>query len=162
MQMKKIFTLSAYFLVLFTYSCADISDLYYGAEKFVDSYEKMGCTADFSDIEIVRFSSESNKLVSVKNMHCESKTLLIIEFFDRKSLGAPNQYRYFLVNGVDTLYKETYHALDLIKLLFVIDPVYENLSGTFYGIYRVTAINQYNGLYTSFDYNITAYDGRQN
>ena len=162
MKMKKISIITACLLALSTYSCADISDLYYGAEKFVDSYEKMGCIADFSDIEIVRFSSDPSQLASVKNMYCNFKTLLIIEFFDRKSSEAPNQYRYFLVNGVDSVFKEVYYTTDSLKFLFVVDPVYENLSGAFYGTYRVTAINQDSGLYTSFDYNITAYDGRQN
>lgn len=161
-KMKKISILTACLLVLFTYSCADVSDLYYGAEKFVDSYEKMGCIADFSDIEIVRFSSDPSQLAAVKNMHCTYRTLLVIEFFDRKSSEASNQYRYFLVNGVDSVYKKIYYTTGSLNFLFVVDPVYENLSGTFYGAYKVTAINQDSGLYTSFDYNITAYDGRQN
>lgn len=151
--MKKFNLLFISAIILLLYGCA--------FEERVDTFYEMGCSSSFSDIFLTKGTNVSTTypLQVVLGLNCNEDVSVTIKFYDN---GYPGHYKYFLVNGIDTVFKEVYYTTDSLKFLFVVDPVYENLSGTFYGTYRVTAINQDSGLYTSFDYNITAYDGRQN
>lgn len=153
--MRKLSILLVSLFVVLTSGCADVVNKEYGPETFVYTYEEMGCSTSFSNITLGRFASTVYDTEVVLNANCNSKTTIRIEFFDN-ALG-PGHYLYFLVNGYNTGYEARFGAYEPAYFTFKADPAYASYSGTFYGSYRVTAINRENGRYTYRDYNITAY-----
>lgn len=154
--MRKLSILLVILFVVLTSGCADVVNKEYGPETFVYTYEEMGCSTSFSNITLGRFASTVYDTEVVLNANCNSKTTIRIEFFDN-ALG-PGHYLYFLVNGYNTGYEARFGAYEPAYFTFKADPAYASYSGTFYGTYRVIAINRENGRYTYRDYNITAYD----
>lgn len=154
--MKKINVLLVSLFIVLTAGCADIKDGEYGAETFVSTYEEMGCSSSFSSITLGRFPSTNYDTEVIVNANCNSKTTIRIEFFD--SILGPGHYLYFLVNGYNLGYERTFYAYEPAYFSFKADAKYSHVQGSFYGTYRVTAINRENGRYTYRDYNITALD----
>lgn len=143
------------FFALIISSCAEnFTD---GAKEHVHSFYEVGCDTDFSNIYIERFGTSSYGQEAVRYMRCDNITYVTIEFFDNPSSEQPNNYRYFLVNGESILYHDVVNFSNT-NFTFSVDPLSSEIPGTFYGIYRVTAVNQDNGSYTYKEYNITAHD----
>lgn len=155
--MRKLSILLVSLFVVLTSGCADVVNKEYGPETFVYTYEEMGCSTSFSNITLGRFASTVYDTEVVLNANCNSKTTIRIEFFDN-ALGPGGHYLYFLVNGYNTGYEARFGAYEPAYFTFKADPNYTLTPGTFYGTYRVIAINRENGRYTYRDYNITAYD----
>lgn len=154
--MRKLSILLVSLFVVLTSGCADVVNKEYGPETFVSTYEEMGCSSSFSSITLGRFPSTNYDTEVIVNANCNSKTTIRIEFFDN-ALG-PGHYLYFLVNGYNLGYERTFYAYEPAYFSFKADANYSYVQGSFYGTYRVTAINRENGRYTYRDYNITAYD----
>lgn len=154
--MRKLSVLLVSLFVLMASGCADVLNKEYGAETLVHSFEEMGCSSSFSDISVGRSASVVFPTEVVAGLNCNSKTTVKIEFFD--SPAYPGHYLYFLVNGYEAGYEAQYGAGEPANFTFKANPAYYSTPGSFYGNYRVTAINRENGRYTYFDYNITAFD----
>lgn len=154
--MRKISVLLVSLFILITSGCADIINKEYGAETFVYTFEEMGCSGSFGDINVGRSAGVVFPTEVVTSLNCNSKTTVKIEFYD--SPAYPGHYLYFVVNGYEAGYEAQFGAGEPANFTFKANPAYYSTPGSFYGNYRVTAINRENGRYTYFDYNITAFD----
>lgn len=152
--MSKLFIICIFLL---TAGCADILQKEYGAETYVYSFEEMGCSSSFTDITLGRFASTIYDTEVVMNLNCNSDTTVRVELYDRPAEGEGHA-DYFLVNNSKVAYEGRYPAYQPAYFTFKADPAYAHVSGTFYGAYRVLAINHENGKYTYRDYIITAFD----
>lgn len=123
----------------------------------VDTFYDMGCSSSFTDITLGRFASTIYDTEVVMNLNCNSDTTVRVELYDRPAEGEGHA-DYFLVNNSKVAYEGRYPAYQPAYFTFKADPAYAHVSGTFYGAYRVLAINHENGKYTYRDYIITAFD----
>lgn len=152
--MKKLSILFASLFTLLASGCAE-------DDKYVSSFEAMGCSSSFGDIVLGRNISISGTYPNevVVQLNCNSNTQVTINFYDN---GYPGHYRYFLVNNtpvtyVNTIYRN-YSGTATGSYTFTTDPLYNSTYDSFYGIYEVEAYNLETGEYTVRQYLITAYE----
>lgn len=152
--MKKLSILFASLFTLLASGCAE-------DDKYVSSFEAMGCSSSFNDIVLGRNISISGTYPNevVVQLNCNSDTRVTINFYDN---NYPGHHRYFLVNNIPVTYSNIiytdYAGISSGSYRFTTDAVYDNIPGDIYGIYEVEAYNLETGEYTVRQYLITAYE----